>query len=204
MNADCQWIDSNLEAFFCDGLNSDQDRRARNHIADCDRCRDMVAELRAVDPIVQKLFRHELARARSPQRRSPVLIGSVAAAFAALILVIVIQVPRFVTNDSKPQDTLPVATATTASVQEAAVPKTPETVSTERVKPDAAVAPDQRGQVPVRPMVVGENAPDFLVTDPAGYSRNLKDFSSHVLIFGVWTSRRPQRAGGLGAWRSRP
>ena len=195
MNADCQWIDSNLEAFFCDGLNSDGNRRARNHIAACDRCRDMVAELKAVDPLVKKLFQHELAHARSPQRRSPVLIGSVAAAFAALILVIAIEVPQFVTNNNTQGDS-PVASATTALVQEPAVPKVPETASTERVKPDAAVL-DQRGQVPVRSIPVGENAPDFLVTDPAGYSRNLNDFRNHVLIFGVWTSQRPKTVSNL-------
>jgi hypothetical protein len=195
MNAECQWIDSNLEAYFCDALNSDENRRARNHIADCDRCRGMVAELNAVDPVVRGLFRHELARARSPQRRSPALIGSVATALAALILVIVMQVPRFVTNDN-PQVNLPFASATTAPLDEPAIPKVPEPVSTERMKPDAA-AIDQRGQVPVRPIPVGENAPDFLVTDTAGYSRNLNDFRNHVLIFGVWTSQRPQTVSSL-------
>jgi hypothetical protein len=195
MNADCQWIDSKLEAFFCDGLTADENRRTRKHLADCDRCRDVVAELNAVDPVVRKLFRHELARARSPQRRSPVLIGSVATAFAALILVIVMQVPRIVTNDNT-QGNLPVASATTAPVQDAVIPKVPETVSTERVKPDA-LALDQRGRGPVPPIPVGENAPDFLVTDPAGYSRNLNDFRNHVLIFGVWTSQRPQTVSNL-------
>jgi hypothetical protein len=194
MNVDCQWIDSNLEAFFCDQLNSEESRRARNHIAGCDRCRDLVGELKAVDPLVKKLFHHELAHARSPQRRSPVLIGSVAAAVAALILVIVMQVPQFVTNDNA-EGSQPIAAATTA-IQEPALPKVPETASTDRVKPDAA-ALDQRGQVPVRTVPIPENAPDFLVTDPAGYSRNLKDFRDHVLIFGVWTSQRPQTVSSL-------
>ncbi len=194
MNVDCQWIDSNLEAFFCDQLNSEENRRARNHIAGCDRCRDLVSELKAVDPLVKKLFHHELAHARSPQRRSPVLIGSVAAAVAALILVVVMQVPQFVTNHSA-EGSQPIAAATTA-IQEPVLPKVPETASTDRVKPDAA-ALDQRGQVPVRAVPVPENAPDFLVTDPAGYSRNLKDFRDHVLIFGVWTSQRPQTVSSL-------
>jgi hypothetical protein len=195
MNADCQWIDSNLEAFFCDSLNSDENRRARNHLAACDRCSDMVAELNAVDPVVRKLFRHELARSRSPQRRSPVVIGSVAAALAALILVVVMQVPRSVTSDST-QGNMPVASATTAPVPEESIAKVPETASTERVKPDAAVL-DQRGRGPVPPIPIGENAPDFLVTDPAGYSRNLNDFRNHVLIFGVWSSQRPQTVSSL-------
>jgi len=194
MNVDCQWIDSNLEAFFCDGLNADDNRRVRNHIASCDRCRDMVSELKAVDPLVKKLFQHELAHARSPQRRSPVLIGSVAAAFAALILVIVMQVPHLVTNDNAPGNQ-PVASATTG-IQEPALPKIPETETTDRVKPDAA-AIDQRGQVPLRAIPIPENAPEFLVTDPAGYSRNLRDFRDHILIFGVWTSQRPQTVSNL-------
>jgi hypothetical protein len=105
------------------------------------------------------------------------------------------QVPRFVSNDSTAGN-VPVASATTAPLQEDAIAKVPETASTERVKPDALTL-DQRGRVPVPPIAVGANAPDFLVTDPSGYSRNLNDFRNHVLIFGVWTSQRPQTVSSL-------
>src|SRR2546422_1001579 len=61
-----------------------------------------------------------------------------------------------------------------------------------RAKPEAVIP--NRPAAPVQPTApaVTEKAPEFLVTDLAGYSRSLNDFQGAVLIFGVWGSDQPK------------
>jgi hypothetical protein len=43
----------------------------------------------------------------------------------------------------------------------------------------------------VPPVAVSSSAPEFLLTDPAGYSHSLEDYRGHVVVIGVW--RHDQR-----------
>ena len=89
MNIDCRWIEENLEAFFCERLAVEETHIAQNHVDNCVNCREKVAAIRSVDPLIQRFFQHEMAIARAPKRRrSPVLLGAFATSIAAVIVVV--------------------------------------------------------------------------------------------------------------------
>lgn len=213
MNTDCQWIDRNLEALFCDGLTADEDRLAREHIESCERCRKEIAELNAMDSLVKQYFEDKLAHARQPRpvpRWSwlPVtkVIGLGTVAAAAIVVFILAVVPR------QPQATTsapgPVAPAQVQVGPSQAVEAPPTTkrdgfVSAERAKPSSAAAdasaPSQsdRVQSASSNVTVDSNAPDFIVTDPAGYSRTLEDYRGHILLIGVWETNQSASIASL-------
>src|SRR5262245_43641191 len=97
MNVDCQWIEKNLKALFCDGLSEGDDRLARMHIDACASCRSQVQALRAIDPLIKSHFRRELEIARRPRvfhkGRVLALTGGSAALVAALSLLLLIRAP---------------------------------------------------------------------------------------------------------------
>src|SRR6185369_2063734 len=55
--------------------------------------------------------------------------------------------------------------------------------------PEPATPADRLPVVP--PVPVASSAPEFLLTDPAGYSHSLEDYRGHVVVIGVW--RHDQR-----------
>src|SRR5262245_16046936 len=63
MNMDCQWVESHLEAIFCDTLGEEENRLARAHIESCAACRNEVQALMAIDPVIKKYFQTQLERA---------------------------------------------------------------------------------------------------------------------------------------------
>src|SRR5207245_8534971 len=46
-------------------------------------------------------------------------------------------------------------------------------------------------------LAVSENTPDFLVTDPAGYSHTLDDYRGHFVVIAVWTAGQPEPTANL-------
>jgi hypothetical protein len=196
MNVDCQWLDQKLVAFFCDTLNPSDERIARSHIGSCSRCREAVEGLRAVDPLVKNLFRRQLVIAGTPpRRRSFALAGSLATATVAVLVLVILLLPKTGSNPPLVQAPAPVAT----SPQEPAIPKDPDSREpVERAKPEDAV-PDRLAQYPAAPPPAAPNVstPEFLVTDPGGYSRSLADFRNYVLIFGIWDSAQPETLANL-------
>lgn len=196
MNVDCRWIEENLEAICCDRLNLEEDRLTRSHLENCTHCRAKFAELTSIDPIIQQIFRHDLAIARTPKvRRSPVLIGGFATAFALILAVLVWAIPPH-SNSTAPVIQAPPAVAQVSETSLPNVPKMAETAQRDRAKPEPA--PDKAPAANVIPApAVGENAPDFVVTDPAGYSRTLNDYHGYVLVFGVWGADQPRTISNL-------
>jgi hypothetical protein len=195
MKVDCQWIEENLEALSSDRLSPEDDFHARTHLESCSHCREKLADLKMVDPLVKQLFRQNLAIARTPRRRrSPVLIGAFGTGLVAIILLIVISaMPRGVADVPRLQS--PPAVASLPGADGASIPKVGEPGTQDRTKPETA-APDRPLDDTSKP-AVSANAPEFLVVDPAGYSRTLVDFRDHVLIFGVWTASQPQTISSL-------
>src|ERR1041385_9413356 len=95
MNVDCHWIEEKLEAFFCDTLTPDESRAAASHLTGCVDCRRKVEQLRAIDPMVQRVFQQNLAMARVPRRRrSSLTLGAFAAAAVSIVLLVVWAMPR--------------------------------------------------------------------------------------------------------------
>lgn len=201
MNIDCQWIEKNMEAFCCDRLASEEHGQARRHIASCALCRQKVDEINAIDPLIKQFFQHELRIARTPlQRRWSIVVGATAAAVAAVVLVIVLRAPH---ATIAPPVMNPVAPETIASAgpQTPTVPKSAVSAAAaqeDRAKP-LPVAPDRATSTAnvAAPPSATDVLPDFLVTDPAGYSRSLKDYRGYVLIVGVWNGKQPRTIANL-------
>jgi hypothetical protein len=187
---DCQWIENNLEALFCDRLDQEQSRNARAHIENCAVCRSEVQALDAVDPLIKRHFQDELRRAQT-QRPRAVRAGRVfglSAATLALVAILLFVALR------APQAT-PVAPALPVSVQAPADAKVqaPEPVKNpdaapaiERTKP--AVEPaGAADRMPSAQPARSSNAPEFQLIDAAGYARKLEDFRGHIVVMGVWS-----------------
>ena len=202
---DCQWVEKNLEALFSDDLNAEESREARAHIQSCERCRKEVQALIAIDPVIKKYFQAQLSRAlrggdapaRSHKTRPGWSLRVAAAAVVAIVLVVLLRSPQ-VNQSVQP-----------VSVQSQANPSGPveiptiaknEAVADERTKP----SPDGRGEpegpgegTAVTSPVPDTNAPAFLVTDPAGYSRSLQDYRGFTVLIGVWSNDQPESISNL-------
>jgi hypothetical protein len=194
---DCQWIEKHLEAYFSDALAAADTRLFKSHLESCATCSENVRGLQSIDPLVKKLFRQNLAIAQTGQRRrSPVVLGGFAAVAAAIIIIVVMRFPT--ATPVTPAPAAPPAVASTNIPPTPVTPKVPDGQKVERAKPDwaTAEAPKVPPSVPAKVGPDGK-APAFIVMDPAGYSRTLKDYRNYVLIVGVWSADQPQTASSL-------
>jgi hypothetical protein len=198
MTIDCQWISKNLEAWFAGGLTAEEDQFARGHIEGCSTCREEVQALREIDPLIKNYFQRELARALSRssgvvvRRRKVLPLGLAAATLAGIVLVLVLRGPAVNTVSppaqtqivpAAPVETIPLTIkANTAAEAERAKPSSESTGGSLNRRPGEDGPATTPGSVP------GGDAPDFLVTDAAGYSRSLDDYRDHILLIGVWSS----------------
>jgi hypothetical protein len=195
MNLDCRWFDNKLEPFLNESLPADEHRAAHVHLANCGACRQTVEGLRSIDPLIKRVFQQDLATARLPRRRrSAAVVGVFATATVSLVLLIVLLTPqRF--SEVRPAQNGPQSAAINP-LDSPAVPKMDENAAADRAKPENAVdrsaAPAQPSNPPSQ-----RSAPDFLITDPAGYSRSLADYRGSVLLFGVFGPDQPQVVANL-------
>ena len=199
MNIDCQWISKNLEALFCNGLAPEEDRLARTHIESCPGCKEEVAALTAIDPLIKSYFQRELSlagRRRSPSAFPRRVLGLTAAgvAVAAILFALVPRAP-----ETTPIAQPPAPIAQTTPVEPA--PNKADGATSERAKPSPTVKDQAEVRGDIRPSdsasALDSNAPDFVVTDPAGYSRTLGDYRGYTLLIGVWSSSQPDSAANL-------
>ncbi|HLH32663.1 MAG TPA: hypothetical protein VKY31_15795 [Terriglobia bacterium] len=198
---DCQWIENNLEALFCDRLEPEQDRLARAHIESCESCRREVQAMNAIDPLVKTVFNQNLEEARRPRvAHAGRAIGLSAAALAivAILLVVVLRTP---------QTTLPAAPVAPSVAQQPVVPETPQPAQVK--SPETTPAADRAKPVdqPVRRRTpdlafgakapASNNAPEFLITDQAGYARKLDDFRGHIVVVALWSGASQEAVSNL-------
>jgi len=190
MNVNCQWIETNLEALFCDTLTEEENRLARAHIETCPSCLQEAQALNAIDPLIKTYFHRELEIARRPRflHKGRVFgIGAAAGLAIVVLLLLMVRTPQ-------PTPLLPSVafTPTADPVPSANTPspiKENESEEVQRAKPSpgTSTAADTRPR-PVS--VIGPNAPEFLVTDPAGYSHTLDEYRGHVVVIGVWNRKQ--------------
>jgi len=201
MTVDCQWIHKNLEALFCGTLSPEENRIARAHIESCASCDTEIAALNAIDPLVRRYFQNELNRAigvsatRSRAfrgRRLALTSGAVVA--ASVLLAVAFRTPH--QNPVIPS-TAVAQEVTSSQVAEPVPPvKTDDTATIERAKPIDSV-PADRAQTAGARSKTDNGTPEFLVTDPAGYSRTLSDYRGHILVIGLLNSRQPDSTSNL-------
>ena len=149
MNIDCQWISKNLEALFCNGLAPEEDRLARTHIESCPGCKEEVAALTAIDPLIKSYFQRELSlagRRRSPSAFPRRVLGLTAAgvAVAAILFALVPRAP-----ETTPIAQPPAPIAQTAPVEPA--PNKAEGATSERAKPSPTVKDQAEVRGDIRP-----------------------------------------------------
>jgi hypothetical protein len=138
--------------------------------------------------LIRRYFRNHLSSARQSRtlRKGRIFGISAAAATAAVLLsVLLIRTPApqpLVTTITPPPNTEAIAAVETAVPVKKDEPDAPA-----RTKPSAepSATPDRKASLsaPTLP-----NAPDFLVTDPAGYSHRLEEYRGHLVLLAVWSS----------------
>jgi hypothetical protein len=199
MKVDCQWFAANIEAYFCDELDTQQRQLASEHLKTCLSCRSEVQSLRDMDPLVKQVLEFRITKAAAGANAVKRSLGfqlGLAGAATALAGILVFAV--FLRRNDGPVNIIP---AGQTAVQNPASPDAGdgkvETIPPDmRAKPDA---PDPKliGVQPVPESAIADNAPAFLVTDPAGYSKSLEDYQGRVLFVGVWSADHPEAAQNI-------
>ena len=188
MSNDCHWVESRLEDFLSDNADSEVRARVESHLETCDACRQEVEGYGEVNNRVRAYFEHQLARAEGGTRLSlrPIrLAGAFAGAGAiALALWMGMGMP-----DPELAPTLEQAALGDAT-DEGLVVKAAEGGEALRAKPaEGETTPEldfpttDSNAVAARPP---EANADFYVTDTAGYSQTLADYSGSILVLGVF------------------
>ena len=83
MSNDCGWVESRLEDFLSDNVDSDTRTGIESHVAGCERCRREIEGYAKVDDLVGAYFRRQVARAETA-RTSTFRPARLAGAFAGL------------------------------------------------------------------------------------------------------------------------
>lgn len=197
MNVNCQWIETNLEAIFCDRLTEEESRWARAHIEGCTSCRKEAQALNAIDPIIKNYFRHELEIARHPRVSHKRRVFGISAVLGTVVVVLLLLVLR--TPQPNPLVS-PVAIAPTVPpVPQANTPapikqNDPGEVQRAKPSPEPSATTDR---APRTVQAIRPDAPEFLVTDPAGYSHTLEEFRGHVVVIGVWSRKQTESIANM-------
>jgi hypothetical protein len=196
MTVDCRWVEKNLEGLFCDQLSSEENRAARTHIENCTSCRTEVDALHAIDPLIRNYFRRQLAaatRTHAVPTRRMLVIRVAAVAAVALLLVVLLRTPQITTVLAPVEPAVEDMPVVSAEMPPPVKAETQPDVI--RAKPSAG--PGAADRRPVVPAPITATAPDFLVSDPAGYAHTLEEYRGQVVIVGVWSSDQPEAAEAM-------
>jgi hypothetical protein len=196
MTVDCQWIEKNLEALFCDRLNEEESRLARSHIDNCAACGREARALNAIDPLIKSHFQRELEIARRPRvfHRARVFGLAGVAASVAIVLFLVLIRPTNSTSVVTPTAGFPTETPVVSNEPTRPV-KEEDAIEIKRAKPEPSSPVDRKRQPPLPPVTA--NSPDFLVTDPAGYSHTLDEYRGRVVLIAVWSQNQTESIANI-------
>jgi len=201
MKVDCQWLSTNLEAFFSDSLDAQQLQLASEHLKTCLSCRSEVQALRDMDPLVKQVLKlrmtKALAAAHAPKRSAAFQLGLAGTAVALVgVLVFVVMGRTGGLGDLLPASQTTLQSESRPNSQNSNDVKVDDEIPALRAKPDAP-APKSPGIKPGPEPPITNTSPAFLVTDPAGYSTNLEDYRGRVLVIGVWSEDQPEAAQNI-------
>ncbi len=190
MSNDCQWVESRLEDYLSDSAGSDVDSRIASHLKGCESCRTEVEGYGEIDKRLRAYFEHQLARAEIGAHLSlrPMRLASAIAGVAAIAIALWLGI-GIVNPNGAPA---PREAALSGPAFDGPVLKAADETDILRAKPaEPAVVPDAGIPTTDLDTVDGgslEAARDFYVTDTAGYSRTLADYSGSILVLGVFES----------------
>jgi hypothetical protein len=185
MKIDCKWIENNLEALFSGTLGREDRDCAQRHIENCGACGQEIAALNSIDPLVKRYFQSELNRVRRASPRTLAKGRLIAVSSAALVLVCFILI--FTLRTAKPEPANP-PLASAKAVNSAQPLEASPSVESTREAGRAKPVESGPNAIPEIPRVVGtadNNAPEFMVIDPAGYSRTLNEYRGYVFVLGI-------------------
>jgi hypothetical protein len=182
----CQWFDSKLESYFCDGLAEEEKQVFQKHLASCEDCRLRVESLNAIDPLVRGVFHRRLALARMAAQSNPqprlLKLGVAAAGIAVAGLLIVMGV-RFLEEPPIPAPPVavqpPPVQEMPSELKKAPSPGSNPLVTKPNDGPSVKLAPQPQLDSPLA------GGPDFSITNAAGYTETLETYRGKVLLFGV-------------------
>ena len=189
MSNDCHWVESRLEDFLSDSTDPEVRTRIESHLKTCDTCRQNVEGYGEVDKRLRAYLEHQLVRAESGARLSlrPMRLAGAFAGVGAIALALWMGIGA---PDAELTPALEEA-ALADSTYDGPVLKAAEGTDVLRAKPgEGSVSPPD---VDVRTTALNavaaplpEVTRDFYVTDTAGYSRTLVDYSGSILVLGVF------------------
>jgi hypothetical protein len=190
----CEWINPKLEAYFTDELAGEELHRVQDHLAACAECRRQVDSFNEIDSMVRGVFQRRVAlaqhAAQTPARPRVLRVAMAGAGLAVAAFLLVIGMKFFEQTPAPPTAVNP------PSVPDVQPGIKKDDVGERRLaKPDEAVPP---GTV-VEPAVehIGSDAPDFVITDPAGYTTTLETYRGRALLFGVVSPDQQKAVAGL-------
>ena len=184
----CEWLDSKLEAYFCDELIGDDLGRFQSHLASCANCRQQVEGLKGIDPLMRRVLQHRLSIAQMaahtngrPRVFRVVLTAAATLAAAGILLVVGMR--------STQETPAPSATVQPPAIQ---VPVQPDGIKKDSA-PEQSVnlgKPSLDG-TPAKPASQPQldnpaaNGPEFMITEATGYTATLETYRGRILLFGV-------------------
>ena len=186
----CDWINSKLEAYFCDTLSDDERRLFETHLTSCQACGREVESLKALDPLVHGVMQRRLALAQRPAHsnsRPRVLRVAVSALTLAAVVVLLAIGMRFLQETpappivGRPPEVQPVET-TKKDTEQSSDPKLAKPLPADRKPLKPAPQPELD--------VATANGPEFAIIDAAGYTATLEMFRGRVFLFGVISSEQ--------------
>lgn len=181
----CEWLNSRLEAYFCDDLGDSELKRFQQHLKTCADCRYEVESLGQIDPMMRGVLQHRLAlaqRSAHPNGRSRVL--KLGLAFGSSIAVLILAVLGLKLYQDTPAPPVAVQPPTEERLLEP-VKKDTDPQEIRLSKPLAGP--------PVKPLpqphldTALANGPDFAITDATGYASTLENYRGRVILFAVLT-----------------
>jgi len=200
MTTNCQWCESQQEAYFTEELSSENRGLFEAHLASCESCNRQVKELRQIDPMVQRVLHRRLGVARAagqwntrPRVWRVALAGSGVALATVLGLGVIALRP-----EAPPQFT---AANRPPAVEESPLPviDNPKKVTGSapifQTKPEEGTStpPAPQPELDQRPL----DGPDFEISDDSGGVFSLDNYKGSVLLFGVVSSAQNEATSNL-------
>jgi hypothetical protein len=199
MTNNCQWCESNTEAYFSGDLNPEDLRAFDDHLISCAECREQVQGIKDIDPGIQQVFQHRLTLARSAaQWNTGPRVWKVALAGASVGLAALLAVSILTFRQEPPAPEI-VNTPPTIEIGPAPLddPKTKSDPATNT----GVLKPGEGTPVPPAPQPIldarAPEGPDFVISDPSGQAETLNDYRGLILVFGIVSSDQKEGMANL-------
>jgi hypothetical protein len=194
----CEWLNSKLEAYFCDDLAGDEQQRFHAHLASCSDCRQYMESFNRITPLVRGVLQHRLAIAQTAVRSNgrPRVFKLALATVSTLAVALIVLVVGMRTVHEAP--------APAIAVQPPAIQRSaePDGIKKESQEPPINLAKPLDG-TPAQPAPQPQldealaNGPEFAITDAAGYTLTLETYRGRVLLFGVVSADQKSAVSNL-------